>query len=122
MSDRLLSAALLLAALACGSWAVWPQLFPEPRAPQVTSAFLPPTGPLDPAPSYATTASVAPLISGRLNINSATEEQLEALPKVGPAMAKRLLAARPYRSLNDLDHVKGVGPKLLATLAPLVTF
>ena len=118
----LLSAALVLAALGCGVWAIWPQLFPAPRAPQVTGVPLPPAGPFNPAPDYPTTASVAPLISGRLNLNSATQEQLEALPKIGPALAKRLLAARPYRSLDDLDRVKGVGPKLLATLAPLVTF
>ena len=54
--------------------------------------------------------------------NRSTEEQLEALPKVGPALAKRILEGRPYRSLADLDAVKGIGPSLLRTLEPLVSF
>lgn len=74
------------------------------------------------APDYPTTASVRPLISGRVNLNSATLEQLEALPRIGPALAARVVKGRPYRSLADLDAVSGIGPSTLAALAPLVTF
>lgn len=120
--DRRLSTALVLAALGCAAWSVWPHLRPAARVPTVTrSALAAPTSP-DPAPTHPTTASVQPLISGRLNLNAASREQLEALPKVGPALASRLMAGRPYRSLADLDRVKGVGPKLIEALAPLVAF
>lgn len=74
------------------------------------------------APEYPATVSITPLVSDQLNLNTATEEQLESLPKVGPALAGRILAGRPYRGLDDLDAVKGVGPSLMKTLSPLVTF
>lgn len=122
LHDRLLGTALALAALACGGWTVWPHLFPAPRTVQVVRGELPPATPREAAPEYRRTASVTPLISGKLNVNTASKAQLEALPRVGPALAGRILAGRPYRSLADLDNVKGVGPKLLETLAPLVTF
>ncbi|WP_380062029.1 ComEA family DNA-binding protein [Deinococcus hohokamensis] len=110
---------LLVAALSLG-----PVVFPSPRVPAVTRLSLPAPASLasGPAPDYPTTTSVTPLLSGRLNLNTATAEQLEALPKVGPALAQRLMAARPYRALADLDRVKGVGPATLKVLAPLVTF
>ncbi len=57
-----------------------------------------------------------------MNLNTASREQLEALPRVGPALAERIERGRPYRGLDDLDAVPGVGPKLLETLGPLVTF
>lgn len=114
-------AALLLLALLCGVWALWPAAFPAPRVPTVARAALPPVQTVA-APIYPNTASITPLISGTLNLNTATQAQLESLPKIGPALAERIMAARPYRSLQDLDAVKGIGPNLLRALAPLVSF
>lgn len=109
---------LLVAGLALG-----PVLRPVVPAPAVTRVALPlPAQAAVAAPEYPTTASVQPLISGRVNLNSASREQLEALPKVGPALAARIESARPYRSLADLDRVKGIGSSTLSALAPLVTF
>lgn len=108
---------LLVAALALG-----PALWPRARAPQVTRAALPPAASAEPAPVYPTTASITPLVSGRVNLNTASREQLEALPEVGPSLAARIVAGRPYRSLADLDRVKGVGAATLRLLAPLVSF
>jgi competence protein ComEA len=115
------SAALLAAALLCGLWALWPLLFPALRAPTLSHAELPPAQTVA-APIYPKTASITPLVSGTLNLNTATEMQLESLPKVGPALAARLIAGRPYRTLADLDAVKGIGPSLMTALAPLVSF
>lgn len=119
------SAVLITAALLCGLWALWPAVFPAPRAPVVSHTVLPlaqvapePTG----APVYPATASITPLVSGTLNLNTATEAQLESLPKVGPALAGRIIAGRPYRSLADLDAIKGIGASLMTTLSPLVSF
>ncbi len=115
------------ATLLVGGMTLGPAFFPKPHIPTVTRVSLPaavgtpPAGSAEP-PIYPATASVTPLISGRLNLNTATEEQLEALPKVGPSLAKRIIAGRPYRSLDDLDHVKGVGETTLRRLEPLVTW
>lgn len=70
--------------------------------------------------------SVQPSVtSQRVNLNTANQAQLEALPGVGPGLAKRIMAARQqkrFTSLTDLDHVSGVGPKLLKKLQDRVTW
>lgn len=120
--ERGAAAALTVLALGVGAWALLPAFSPAPHLPTVTHAALPAPVSAEAAPTYATTASIRPLISGKLNLNTATEEQLEALPSIGPALAARLIAARPYRSLADLDAVRGVGPVLMGKLTPLVDF
>lgn len=124
--ESLWTAGLAAGVLLLGALTLWPLLFPAPRAPQVLRQD---AGPLtvtqqtgEAAPEYPRTASVEPLISGQLNLNAATREQLEALPEIGPALAERIEAARPLRSLADLDAVKGIGPATLEQLAPLVKF
>nr|WP_254606047.1 ComEA family DNA-binding protein [Deinococcus sp. JMULE3] len=119
------------AVLLSAAFTLVPALVPQPRVPTVTRAALPvatspaatsPASATPEAPVYPTTSSITPLISGRVNLNSASLEQLEALPKVGPALASRIVAGRPYRSLADLDRVKGIGPAALKSLEPLVSF
>lgn len=67
--------------------------------------------------------SAAP--SGKVNLNTATQAQLEELPGVGPAFAQAILAERERRggftSVNDLRSVRGIGDKRFADLSPLVT-
>ncbi len=59
-----------------------------------------------------------------VSLNSATEQQLESLPRVGPAMAARIIAWRTahggFSSVEDLKKVSGIGDKTYADLAPLV--
>ncbi|MEQ1690678.1 MAG: ComEA family DNA-binding protein [Gemmatimonas sp.] len=61
-----------------------------------------------------------------VDVNRATQADLERLPRVGPALASRIISWReqhgPYRSLEDLRHVRGIGPATVALLAPAVTF
>jgi beta-lactamase superfamily II metal-dependent hydrolase len=58
---------------------------------------------------------------GRLiNINTATEAELESLPRVGPVIARRIIEGRPYRSVDDLERVKGIGRKRLEQIRPMV--
>lgn len=59
---------------------------------------------------------------GLVNLNTATQAELEALPGVGSALAKRIIQARPIQSLEDLDQVPGVGRKLLERIRDRVTW
>jgi competence protein ComEA len=45
---------------------------------------------------------------------------VEALPGIGPVIAPRIIEGRPYRSVDDLDRVKGMGKKRLEEIRPLV--
>ena len=62
--------------------------------------------------------------SGPLDLNTATREQLDALPRIGPALADRILAWREqngrFTSVDDLGSVPGIGDKMLASLRDLV--
>ena len=61
-------------------------------------------------PSAAVSAATAsPTTAGPLDVNSATQQQLENLPGIGPALAGRIIAARPFKSADDLRNVKGIG-------------
>ncbi len=62
---------------------------------------------------------------GNININTASQEELERLPRIGPAMAQRILTYRqthgPFKNVDDLTNVKGIGPKTLDRLRDKVT-
>ena len=62
----------------------------------------------------------------RVNVDQAGAEELARLPRVGPGLARRIVADRlahgPFGSLAGLDRVSGVGPRLLQELAPHVAF
>lgn len=59
-----------------------------------------------------------------VNINEATMPELIALPGIGPAMAGRILAYRKehgrFRSVDELDRVRGIGPATLQRLRPFI--
>jgi competence protein ComEA len=63
---------------------------------------------------------------GPVAVNEASAQELERLPRVGPALARRIVADRAargaYRSLEELGRVPGIGPATLRVLAPAVTF
>lgn len=66
-----------------------------------------------------------PLGAGeQLDLNNAEESEIDRLPKVGPAQAKKIVEWRAahggFRSLADLDSVPGIGPAALAAIAPYV--
>ena len=55
---------------------------------------------------------------GRIDINTATAKELRMIPGVGPVMAARIIAARPFRSADDLKKVTGIGDKKYAAMRP----
>jgi prefoldin subunit 5 len=57
----------------------------------------------------------------QINLNNAERDELTHLPGVGLAMADRIMAARPFETVDDLLGVSGVGPALFDRLQPLVT-
>ena len=61
-----------------------------------------------------------------VDVNSATVTELERLPRVGPALARRMVAWReahgPFQGPDDLRHVRGIGPATARQLSDFVTF
>lgn len=64
-------------------------------------------------------------VGGPVDLNTATAQELDALPGIGPVLAQRIVAHRdeqgPFRSVDQLDDVPGIGPTIFAELAELVT-
>jgi competence protein ComEA len=93
---------------------------------RVETSHLPET---TPSPSSEARAESTP--SGKagalskVDINRASVEELTKLPKVGPAMARRIIEHRttngPFRKVEDLTQVKGIGPKTFDELKDLIT-
>ena len=82
--------------------------------------------PAQPGGLAASASTAAPDATGALvNINTATAEQLDTLPGVGPVTAQKILDWRAahgaFSSVDELLEVDGIGEKTLADLAPHVT-
>jgi competence protein ComEA len=81
------------------------------------------------APAEATTATGSSAgvtgSGGLVDLNTATAEQLDALPGVGPVLAQHILDWRSahgrFDSADQLREVSGIGPSKFADLRPLVT-
>ena len=76
-----------------------------------------------PAAKPAARASAAPTTP--VNINTATQEQLESLPGLGAKVAQRIIEYRQkngnFKKVEDLMNVKGVGEKSFLKLKPMLT-
>lgn len=60
-----------------------------------------------------------------MDLNAATAEDLELLPRIGPALASRIVSYReahgPFERVDDLRRVRGIGPRTIEGLRHLVT-
>lgn len=61
-----------------------------------------------------------------VNINTASQEELEKIPGIGPELARRIIEYRQtkgqFRSLEDLNNVKGIGEKKLGAIKDYISF
>ncbi len=88
-----------------------------PVAPSAPLAYAPAAQASAPSGRAASTRTNAAPQNTIVNLNTATEAELQTLHRVGPVLAQRILQYRSahgaFRSVGDLDLVKGVGPKIL---------
>lgn len=99
--------------------------FPPP-GPRIDIDSRPPAGPVSPRDVPVARAGAMPSAAAPVDLDTAGVEAIDRLPRVGPALARRIVANRDslgrFRTLAALRRVKGIGPATLARLAPLVTF
>jgi len=131
MDDR--KAALLLASLALAGAGVRYACTPRPdAAPGDVRLTAPGGGDAARRGNLRATARTAarltrPLQPGeRIDLDRADVTEITRLPRVGPALAQRIVAWRdqhgPFAGLERFDSVPGVGPHLLDAVRPFVTF
>jgi competence protein ComEA len=122
--------AMLLPVFGLAVWIGWPEAPPAdkrfesssplPRAERFKAATHGPTA-LQPAPK----AARLPPAHRALDLNRSTVAELQELPGVGEMLAQRIVAYRaahgPFRTVEDLREVKGIGAKRLEQLQQLVT-
>jgi len=97
-----------------------PRAAPLANSPASISAMPAPTSSIattTPSETKGSHAKEMPEL-GKIDVNTATEKELRSVPGVGPVMAARIIAARPFRSADDLKKMNGIGDKNYAKIRP----
>ena len=89
-----------------------------PRVAQPIPTVINPSTPPTPAPVRSGQTAV---LGKPVNLNTATLDELDTLPGVGPATARLIVEGRPYGAAEDLMRVKGIGQATFDKLKDLVT-
>jgi len=55
-----------------------------------------------------------------VNVNTATQDELETIPGIGPALSRQIVAGRPWQRVEDLERIQGIGPYTLNSIRPYV--
>jgi competence protein ComEA len=78
-----------------------------------------------PTPLLAHTSPPAGSATGKVNINTASAAELDALPGIGPSYAERIVAYResngPFAQIEDIQNVPGIGPVTFEQIRDLIT-
>ncbi len=76
-------------------------------------------------PTPMPTSGGKPVISGPININTATQAELETLPGIGPTLAAAIVEYRekngPFATIEDIQDVPGIGPSKYEAIRDLIT-
>lgn len=87
--------------------------------------YVPKVGEVPTAAPSAGKGTEAPVVTGPININTATEAELESLPHIGPAIAARIIEYRekhgPFARIEDIQNVQGIGPSIFAQIKDKIT-
>lgn len=71
-------------------------------------------------PAPVESRAAAPVTADTLDLNRASAVELESLPGIGPVLARRICDHRqregPFRTVDELRAVRGIGPRLLARI------
>jgi competence protein ComEA len=110
-----------------------PEIPPTATPPPPTVTVGPGTPSPTPPPTIAATETPIPSRSGpslpvagaKININTATLAELDTLPRIGPAIAQRIIDYRtvngPFRRIEDIQNVRGIGPATFEQIKDLIT-
>lgn len=95
-----------------------------PNPPQYTLSGWAPDSAVPPSAPASGAASSAPKGDGLIDLNRATQVELETLPGIGPVLAAAIVAHRienPFQSIDELENVSGIGAKRFAAVRNLIT-
>lgn len=99
-------------------------LAPAPAAASARNSFQTSASVADSDRSPEPRAAAPSLPGGRVDINTASAQELAALPGIGPALARRIVEWRgshgPFRDAGALEEVPGIGPATVERLRPLI--